>query len=328
MLSSALCLAVHLWCWSHQVCHSRYLSSLFLCHGSLLFFYYIGKRLSSIPSNPAVFADTAPLYQQALVSSGYNEKIQYSGNQGTRKRQRKRNITWFNPPFSKSVSTDVARRFLRLLDRHFPKKSELHKLFNRSTVKVSYSTMPSMARIIFKKNLNTEIMNSDTGCDRPDVTNGPTKQLTSCKCRVKQSCPLNGRCLTESIVYRAEVCQAGNDIVKMYTELTEGNFKQRYNNHLSIFRHQKSVREQYRTFEIHLAKEERQWKVWCEVVDCTASKAILKRRVLALWSVCTTEKLKISDEEKSLSLNKRSELVTKCRHENKYIIANFIPTVT
>ena len=110
----------------------------------------IGKRLSSISSNPTVFADAAPLYQQALVSSGYNEKIQYSGNQGTRKCQKKRNITWFNPPFSKSVSTDVARRFLRLLDRHFPKKSELHKLFNRSTMKVSYSTMPSMARIINK----------------------------------------------------------------------------------------------------------------------------------------------------------------------------------
>ena len=38
--------------------------------------------------------------------------------------------------------------------------------------------------------------------------------------------------------------------------------------------------------------------------------------------------LKISDEDKSVSLNKRSELVSKCRHENKYILANFIPSIT
>ena len=79
----------------------------------------IEKRLSSISSDPTVFPIAAPLYQQALVSSSYNEKMPYSGNQETRKHQRKRNITWFNPPFSKSVSMDVARRFLRLQDRHF-----------------------------------------------------------------------------------------------------------------------------------------------------------------------------------------------------------------
>ena len=71
------------------------------------------------------------------------------------------------------------------------------------------------------------------------MTNGHTTDSTDCNCRVKQSCLLNGRCLTESIVYRAEVRQAGNDIVKMYTGLTEGTFEQCYNNHLSTFRHQK-----------------------------------------------------------------------------------------
>ena len=51
----------------------------------------------------------------------------------------------------------------------------------------------------------------------------------------------HGRCLTESIVYRAEVRQAGNGniIVKMCAELTEGTCKQRYDNHLTTFRHQK-----------------------------------------------------------------------------------------
>ena len=138
---------------------------------------------------------------------------------------------------SKSVSTIVSRKFLRLLDKHFPKRSEIRKLFNSSTVKVSYSTMPSMARII--KFHNTQVVNSDTGCDRPDVTNGPSGDSTDCNCRVKQSCPHNGRCLTESIVYRAEVRQAWNIMLKTYTGLMEGtkSCEQRYNNHLSTFRH-------------------------------------------------------------------------------------------
>ena len=33
-----------------------------------------------------------------------------------------------------------------MLDKHFPKKSKLHKIFNRSTVKVSYSTMPNVEK--------------------------------------------------------------------------------------------------------------------------------------------------------------------------------------
>ena len=38
--------------------------------------------------------------------------------------------------------------------------------------------------------------------------------------------------------------------------------------------------------------------------------------------------LVFSDEDKRVSRNKRPELVSKCRHEDKYILANFIPSVT
>ena len=44
--------------------------------------------------------------------------------------------------------------------------------------------------------------------------------------------------------------------------------------------------------------------------------------------LCTTEKLKSGDEDKSVSLNKRSELLSTCCHENKYILANFILSIT
>ena len=55
------------------------------------------------------------------------------------KRNRSRNIIWFNPPFNKNVSTNVAKQFLNLIDEHFPKSNKLHAIFNRNAVKVSYS---------------------------------------------------------------------------------------------------------------------------------------------------------------------------------------------
>ena len=36
------------------------------------------------------------------------------------------------------MSTNFAEQFLDLLDKHFPQNNQLHKIFNRNTVKVSY----------------------------------------------------------------------------------------------------------------------------------------------------------------------------------------------
>ena len=56
------------------------------------------------------------MYEEALKKSGYSYNLTYIPNlhQVTNK-NRKRNITWFNPPFSKNVSTNVGKRFLNLI---------------------------------------------------------------------------------------------------------------------------------------------------------------------------------------------------------------------
>ena len=66
---------------------------------------------------------------------------------GAKNNQRRR-ITRFNPPDSKRVIIRIGQQFLKLIDKHFPVTSRLHKIFNRSTVKVSYSCMPNMGSII------------------------------------------------------------------------------------------------------------------------------------------------------------------------------------
>ena len=102
----------------------------------------IETRLSNHSSNETVFRHAAEDCEKALRKSGYNVKLQYkptNHKNSKNKINRKRNIIWFNPPFSKSVSTKIGHYFLNLLDKHFPKNHNFHSIFNRNNVKVSYS---------------------------------------------------------------------------------------------------------------------------------------------------------------------------------------------
>ena len=58
------------------------------------------------------------------------------------KQNRKQQIIWFNPPFNLKTKTKIGKLFLNLLDKHFPPHNKLHKLFNRTNVKISYSCIP------------------------------------------------------------------------------------------------------------------------------------------------------------------------------------------
>ena len=58
----------------------------------------------------------------------------------------------FNPPFSQTVKTNVAKLFFRLLDKHFPKSHLLYKIFIRNTIKVSYSYMNNALQVIKQHN--------------------------------------------------------------------------------------------------------------------------------------------------------------------------------
>ena len=67
-------------------------------------------------------------------------------------KQRKRNIIWFNPPFSKNVATKIGRYFLNLIDKDFSQDHKFHKIFNRNNIKVSYSCMPNIKSAINSHN--------------------------------------------------------------------------------------------------------------------------------------------------------------------------------
>ena len=92
------------------------------------------------------------------LNSGYHENIIYLKDPIAKKqRTRKRRVIWFNPPFSINVKTDIGRKFFNILEKkNFPKDHSFHKIVNKNTVKLSYSCMPNMGRIL--KNHNKSII--------------------------------------------------------------------------------------------------------------------------------------------------------------------------
>jgi len=185
----------------------------------------ISKRISQLSSSKEIFLSEAPAYSAALLNSGYSEGLVYKESEPTAsKRTRKRNILWFNPPWNDAVATNVAGKFLQLIDKHFPKGSPFQKYFNRNTVKVSYSCMPNMARIISghnKKVGGSASVPSEEGCNCRGGTN---------------MCVLGGKCLTKGLVYKCRVT-AGVDS-KEYVGLASTSFKSRYSSHKSSFTHE------------------------------------------------------------------------------------------
>ena len=114
----------------------------------------VNKRLCSISSNEEVFNSAIQPFQQSLEKSGYNFKLKFdqASPREKKSKNRQRNVTYFNPPFSKNVRTNIGGKFLKLIVKCFPKQHPLSKVINRNTVKVSYKCMPSFKAEITKHN--------------------------------------------------------------------------------------------------------------------------------------------------------------------------------
>ena len=115
-------------------------------------------RLSKNSSNKNAFHKSNGDYENALKQSGYNNmnlKYQPLVTFNTKQKSH-RSIIWFKPPFSGNVSTNVAKKFLQLVDEHFPSSNILHKIFNRNSLKVSYCCTQNLGNIIKSHNKKTD----------------------------------------------------------------------------------------------------------------------------------------------------------------------------
>ena len=102
----------------------------------------ISKRIKNLSADETTFNNSKGLFNNTMVQSGFEHKITFQKQQKTstvanNTKNRKRNIIWFNPPFSLNVSTNISKKFFSLLSKHFSKTHQLHKLFNHNNVKVT-----------------------------------------------------------------------------------------------------------------------------------------------------------------------------------------------
>ena len=85
----------------------------------------INARISLRSCNEKAFNEEKPIYQNALKKSGYDFEMKYEKatpkTQPKRKKNRKKPVCWFNPPWSHSVKFPVGKAFLNLVDVCFHK---------------------------------------------------------------------------------------------------------------------------------------------------------------------------------------------------------------
>ena len=180
----------------------------------------VNKRLSRSFSNEEAFNSSKYPYEKSLKDSGYtNFKLNFiKTSSNNTKRNRQWNIIWFNPPFSRAVSTDVRKRFLQLLRHHFSPSNKLQKIFNNNTAKVSYCCTQNIASII--KSHNKKLINTSI------------KTTLACNCRNKHECPLDGKCRAENIASKCVASVQGYPN-KVFLG-TAGDFKRYYNHRMSF----------------------------------------------------------------------------------------------
>ena len=92
-------------------------------------------------------------------------------------------MIWFSPLCSKNVKTNIGKKFLNLIKKHFPPHHKFRKLFNKNTVKINYSCTWNITTIkgLFPKK---------------------TTEQRTYNCLNKVNCPLEQKCFTTNIVYK------------------------------------------------------------------------------------------------------------------------------
>ena len=270
----------------------------------------ITKRLCSLSKTKEEFDKCKPDYENALMRSGFKEPLKFEGtcnNERKKKRQRRRKCLFYNPPYCQSVRNNIGTAFLRLVNKHFTKTHPYRQIFNRCTLKISYSCMANIKSII--QSHNKKILTE---------TRQSTENEKKCNCQKqrKDMCPLAGECIIENVIYEAEV--KSDTTIKRYVGSTGGGFKKRWYKHKSDFNNKKNKLATELSKHIWKLKDknkkyEIKWKILRKIKQ--TDKTIKK-----VCTTCTLEKLEISIANKNELLNRRSELLGKCvHHQNLYL---------
>ena len=286
----------------------------------------VGQRLSANSSSQEMFDAAKGMYQEQLLKAGYTEELKFEprAEEGSSKRRRrKRDICWFNPPFCRSVITNVGKEFLRILDKCFPSGHPCHKALNRQSVKVSYRTMPNLGHIIASQ--NSKIIGKGEA--------HAAKRKCSCPEKDKPTCPLAGECLAENIIYQAqikalppkraeledeELMDPRLGKVQTYLGRTKPNWKSRRNNHTASFKNiDQRTDSGLSKYVWDLKGQKRGFKLsWSLIARSTSYSPSLD-----ICRLCLTEKHLLMQQPGLGTLNVEDEFYAACRHKEPLLLS-------
>ena len=283
----------------------------------------VNGRLCRLSSSKEVFDAESPIYQQALKQSGYDYKLEYKDmsesltTAPSRSKNRSRKITFFNPPFSLNVQSNIGKEFLELI-RKFPKENVLSKIVNTNSIKLSYRT---------SKNMDSEIARHNNRILKTEDDLLPTPRC-NCQAALKANCPLPDYCTAQCVVYRALVTEGdpsvpANQITQTYTGLTEPPVKRRIKRHYSDIakfnpndpeNHKNGTRLSRHCGQLGLENKPYtiQWSILCETGHAFNPST-------GTCKLCLMEKYLILFNPADATLNLRSEFFGPCRHKERHL---------
>ena len=147
---------------------------------------------------------------------------------------------------------------------------------------------------------------------------GTLENVSHCNCINKTNCPLDGECTKGALVYNTDVITERLPLRK-YCGSTEPKFKKRWGNHKSSFvnptrknetclsKYIWSLKEREIPFELKWSLQKQSFPYQCGSRKC---------------DVCLSEKLAILEGDPKVLLNKRSEIMNKCRHRAKFKLSS------
>ena len=142
------------------------------------------------------------------------------------------------------------------------------------------------------------------------------KKTKLCNCLKKENCPIRGAYLTENVLYYARIsCDNETYKPKLYKGICDTTFKKRYANHKKNKNDTKSCTEYCK-----LANKKLHPQISWSIKGNYKSYNPNSKR----YSLCLHEKLEIVDDPEEILLNKRSEVISQCRHQNKYKLKTFV----
>ena len=202
-----------------------------------------------------------------------------------------------------NVATNVECSFLNLINKYFPLHHKFSKIFNRNNLKISYSCMPNMKSRI--NMLNKKVTKAK-----------PSAQPRTCNCISKSKCPLNNKCLRNRN--------------KIYCGISEIKFNSRYANLRKSFKNRNYKTGTELSNEIWKLKEQnKNADISWETLEIHQSHNTSTKPCM----LCLNKKLAIALHAREAlllifglegnMLNKRTEIISKCRDSVKYNLANY-----